>query len=96
LFEEEADGAIVIADVISLERSLYMALQILEAKIPTIMALNFVEDAKNRGIEIDCEKLEKILHVPVIPINPLTKKGIDKIVDAVLKIKKNTKENFHC
>ncbi len=88
LFEEEADGAIVIADAISLERSLYMALQILEAKIPTIMALNFVEDAKKRGIEIDCEKLEKILHIPVIPINPLTKKGIDRIVDAVLKIKK--------
>ncbi|GAI45330.1 unnamed protein product, partial [marine sediment metagenome] len=43
LFEEKADGAIIIADATSLERSLYMVLQILEAQIPTIVALNFIE-----------------------------------------------------
>ncbi len=59
MFEEAADGVIVIADTISLERSLYMALQILEAKIPTILALNFVEDAEKKGIKIDYEKLEE-------------------------------------
>ena len=94
LFEEEADGAIIIADAISLERSLYMTLQILEAHVPTVLALNFVEDTKKRGIEIDYEKLEKILHIPVIPMNPLTKKGIDKLVDTVLKIKKISKRIF--
>jgi len=94
LFEEEIDGAIIIADAISLERSLYMVLQILEAELPVIIALNFVEDAKKRGIEIDCAKLEKILDVSVIPINPLRKKGIDKLVDAVLKIKKISKSTF--
>ena len=94
LFEEDKDGAIIIADATSLERSLYMVLQILEAQVPTVLALNFVEDAKKRGIEIDYEKLEKILHVPVIPINPLTKKGMDKLVDVVLKIKEISKRPF--
>jgi ferrous iron transport protein B len=94
LFEEDEDGAITIADATSLERSFYMVLQILEAQVPTVLALNFVEDAKKRGIEIDYEKLEKILHVPVISINPLTKKGIAKLVDAVLKIKKIPKKTF--
>jgi len=94
LFEEDEDGVITIADATSLERSFYMVLQILEAQVPTVLALNFVEDAKKRGIEIDYEKLEKILHVPVISINPLTKKGIDKLVDAVLKIKKIPKKTF--
>jgi len=93
LFEEN-DGAIVIADAISLERSLYMALQILEAKIPTILALNFVEDAEKKGIRIDYEKLKGVLHIPVIPINPLTKKGIDKLVDTVTKIKSVSKTSF--
>ena len=95
LFEQKIDGAIVIADAISLERSLYMMLQILEARVPTVLALNFIEDAKQKGIVIDCEKLEKFLCVPVIPINPLTKKGIDKLVNAVLKIKKTPKRTFN-
>ncbi|MCD6371744.1 MAG: ferrous iron transport protein B [Candidatus Aenigmarchaeota archaeon] len=94
LFEEDKDGVIAVVDATSLERSLYMVLQVLEAYIPTILALNFVEDAKKRGIEIDCEKLEKILRIPVIPINPLTKKGIDKLVDTVLKIKEIPKKTF--
>ena len=94
LFEEEADGAIIIADAISLERSLYMVLQILEAYVPTVLALNFVEDAKKRGIKINCEKLEKLLGVPVVFINPLTKTGIDKLVDVILKIKKATRRGF--
>jgi ferrous iron transport protein B len=94
LFEEEVDGVIVIADATSLERSLYMALQILEARIPTILALNFIEDAGNKGIKIDYEKLKKLLNVPVVPINPLTKKGMNKLVDAILNIREAAKRRF--
>jgi len=94
LFEEDKDATITIADTTSLERSFYMVLQILEAQVPTVLALNFVEDAKKRGIEIDYEKLGRILGVPVISLNPLTKKGIDKLLDAVLKIKKIPKRTF--
>jgi len=94
LFEEEVDGVIVIADATSLERSFYMALQILEAQIPTILALNFIEDARNRGITIDYEKIEKLLNVPVVPINPLTKRGINQLADAILKIKEAAKRSF--
>jgi ferrous iron transport protein B len=94
LFEEEADGAIVIADATSLERSLYMALQILEARIPTVLALNFVEDAEKKGIKINYEKFKAILHIPVVPINPLTKKGISRLLDSVAQIKKTPKRPF--
>jgi len=94
LFEEEADGVIVIADATSLERSLYMALQILEAQIPTVLALNFVEDAGKKGIRVDCEKLMGILHIPVVPINPLTKRGIGRLVDSVAEIRKRPRRPF--
>lgn len=94
LFEEEVDGVIVIADATSLERSLYMMLQILEAQIPIVLVLNFIEDARKRGIKIDCEKLEKYLNIPVVPINPLTKRGISKLVDAILKIREAAKQSF--
>ncbi|GAH27781.1 unnamed protein product [marine sediment metagenome] len=91
LFEEKVDGVIIIADATSLERSLYMVLQILEAEIPSIIALNFVEDAEKRGIKIDCGKLEKLFYTSVVPINPLTKKGIDNLIDSLLRIKEEVK-----
>ena len=94
LFEEEADGVIVVTDATSLERSLYMVLQILEAGIPVIIALNFIEEAEKKGIKIDCERLGKLLNVPVVPINPLTGKGIDELLDSVLKIKEEPAKGF--
>lgn len=85
LFEEEVDRAIVIADASSLERSLYLVLQILEAEIPVVIALNFVEEAQKKGIKIDSKNLEKTLNIPVIPINPLTRKGISDLIDSLLR-----------
>ena len=94
LFEEKVDRVIVIADATSLERSLYMALQILEAQIPSILVLNFIEEAKRKGIKIDCEKLENFLNIPVVSINPLTKKGINELIDITLRIKEAVKHGF--
>ncbi len=85
LFEEKIDKVIVIVDSTSLDRSLYVALQILEAGIPIIIALNFVEDAQKKGIKIDHEKLQRILDVPVIPVNPLTNEGINQLLNTIVK-----------
>jgi len=87
LFEEKIDGAIIVADSSSLERSLYLAFQVLEAEIPTVLALNFVESAKKKGITINSKNLGKILGIPVIPINPLTKYQINELINIVLEIK---------
>jgi len=94
LFEEQVDGVIIIADATSLERNIYIVLQVLEAKIPVVLALNFIEDAEKKGIEIDCSKLREILNIPVIAINPLTKRGIKELLNIVLKIKKTEKRSF--
>ena len=94
IFEEKADVAIVLADATALERSLYVALQILEAKIPTVLALNFLEDGKKKGIIIDYKKLKDILHVPVVPINPITGKGLNQLIDAVLTLKNAPNSSF--
>ncbi len=91
LLEENVDGAIIVADATALGRSLYIALQVLEAGIPAIIALNFIEEAEKKGITIDYEKLEKILNVSVIPINPLTRRGITELVNLLPKIKERRK-----
>lgn len=94
LLDKKISGAIVVIDAVSLERSLYMVLQILETGVPIILALNFVEEGEKKGIKIDCDKLAKILGVPVVSFNPLTKRGVSKIVTEVLKIKKVPKRIF--
>lgn len=91
LFGEGVDGVIIVADSVSLDRSLYMALQILDAEIPAIIALNFVEEAERKGIKIDSEALGQLLSIPVIPINPLKKWGIKELAASALKIKQGTK-----
>jgi len=69
-------------------------LQVLEANIPVVLALNFIEDAEKKGIEIDCRKLREILNIPVIAINPLTKRGIKELLDIVLNIKSAKRRSF--
>jgi len=96
LFEGVTDGAIMVVDSTSLERSLYIVLQILEAQIPVIIALNFVEEAEKKGIKIDYKKLEKLLNVPVIPINPLKNKGINELIDVILRVKATKGDIFSC
>ena len=94
LLEEKIDRAVVIADSTSFDRSLYLAFQILEARIPVIIALNFVEDAQKKGIIIDSEKLEELISVPVVPINPLNKKGINQLLDTILNYESRSDNNF--
>jgi len=94
LFEEKIDGAIVIVDATALERSFYMLLQIMEAGIPVIIALNFIEDAEKKGITVDTKKLEKIFHVPIVSINPLTSRGMYLLLNTVTSTKNMHKHFF--
>ena len=94
LFEKKIDGVVVICDATSLERSFYMVLQVLEAEVPAIIALNFTEEAGSKGINIDFKRLEKIFAVPVIPINPLTKRGISKLLNEVVRVKNKKSQSF--
>jgi len=65
------DFAIQIVDSTSLERSLIMTLQLAELGVPIILALNFWEEAEERGIFINVPLLERLLGVPVVRINPV-------------------------
>ena len=71
-----------------LERNLYLTLQLLELKIPFVVALNFYEEAKEKGISIDKNKLKKMLGVPVIIINALSGKGIYTSLQKAVKLRK--------
>ncbi len=76
----DADIVINVIDATNLERNLYLTLELLEKKKPTVIALNLWDETKHLGIDIDVEKLEKMLGVPVVPTVALTGEGIKELV----------------
>ncbi|MCD6164695.1 MAG: ferrous iron transport protein B [Candidatus Odinarchaeota archaeon] len=86
ILEEKPAVVINIVDAANLERNLYLTLQLLELQIPIVVALNMVDEARKRGIEIDHKKLSELLGVPVIPTIATRGEGIREVVDAALKV----------
>ncbi|MHC1745099.1 MAG: ferrous iron transport protein B [Syntrophobacteraceae bacterium] len=75
-----------IVDASNLERNLYLTVQLFELGIPVIIALNMVDVAEGRGIEINADELSKRLQVPVVPTIARSGKGMDDLLGAVLQI----------
>lgn len=80
LVKEKPDAVIDIVDGTSIERNLYLTLQILETGVPTVIALNMMDEVEARGDEIRAEKLSRILGVPVVPITARSGKGIGELL----------------
>jgi len=85
MLNERKDGDIVInvVEATNLERSLNLTLQLLKRKVPVIVALNFWDETKHRGISIDEKKLEEILGVPCIPTCAVTGEGVNRLVERI-------------
>ncbi len=77
---ESGNVVINVVNATNLERNLYLTLQLLERNIPLIIALNMWDDTRHQGINIDLEKLRKILGVPIIPTAAITGEGIKALV----------------
>ncbi|MEM3382721.1 MAG: ferrous iron transport protein B [Nitrososphaerales archaeon] len=83
---ERPDLVINVVDASVLERNLFLTLQLMELEIPMIIALNQMDIAKKKGINIDVEKLEKLLGVPVIPTIAIKGVGIFKLLEKAIEI----------
>ncbi len=86
LVMEKPEVVIDIVDASNLERNLYLTVQLLEMGIPTCIALNMMDVAKSRGLEIDVEKLSALLSVPVAPIIARTGQGKRELMDKAARV----------
>ena len=80
---QKGDLVINVIDATNLERNLYLTLQLLEREVPLIIALNVWDETRHRGIQIDVEKLQKILGVPIIPTVAVSGEGIKEFVSRI-------------
>jgi ferrous iron transport protein B len=74
---------ILVADASNLKRNLLFVSQIMDLKVPVVVALTMLDIAKRKDIVVDVSELERELGIPVIPVNPRKNKGIAQLKKAV-------------
>ncbi|MEM3550985.1 MAG: ferrous iron transport protein B [Candidatus Bathyarchaeia archaeon] len=83
---ERPDVVVNVVDASVLERNLFFTLQLMELETPMVVALNQMDIAKKKGIDINVEKLEKLLGVPVVPTIGIKGVGISQLLDKVIEV----------
>lgn len=83
LREGRADVVLHVVDAKNLERMLALTLQFLEAGLPLALALNVMDEAEERGIEIDAARLGRELGIPVVPLVSTTGRGMPELWAAI-------------
>lgn len=92
LVNQKPEVVINIVDASNLDRNLYLAVQFLEMGIPVCIALNMMDVAKKRGIEINSQKLSALLGVPVVPTIARTGQGKKELMASAASIVKENKD----
>ena len=85
LLNGKPDVIINIVDSTSIERSLYLTLQLLELETPMILALNMIDQVRDNGDTVDLEKLKEALTIPIVPISAVKNEGIHDLIHAAIR-----------
>ncbi len=83
---DRPDVIIVIADASNLKRNLLFCSQIMDLKIPVVIALTMMDIAQQKGITIDTVAVELMMGVAVVPINPRRNKGLGLLKTAIIEL----------
>ena len=89
VLNEHPLGIINIVDATNIERNLYLTLQCLEMGIPTVIALNMMDELVGNGGSVDINRMELMLGVPVVPISAVTGEGVEEVVRHAIHIAKH-------
>ena len=89
VLSREAALIVNIVDASNIERNLYLTAQLLEMQAKVLVALNMMDMAALRGLDIDVEELSRRLGCPVVPMSASQGKGIDDLRSAVASFADN-------
>ena len=84
ILKSRPDAIINIVDATNIERNLYLTLQLLTLQVPTVIALNMMDELVGNGGSVDVQKMSEALGVPVVPISAAKNQGITELVDTLL------------
>lgn len=86
ILKQKPDAILNIVDATNIERNLYLTLQLLEMRLPMVIALNMMDEVENNGGTIDVKKLSEEIGVPVVPISAAKKQGLDDLTKTMSEV----------
>ncbi len=89
VLNERPDGIINIVDATNIERNLYLTLQLLELRLPVVIALNMMDEVTGNGGSVDVQRMSRTLGVPVVPISAVKNEGISELTRQFVQVAKN-------
>ena len=84
ILQNKPDGIINIVDATNIERNLYLTLQLLELRIPMVLALNMMDEVRANGGTIDVRLMSEALGIPVVPISAAKGEGVSELVNQMV------------
>lgn len=82
----QPDATIVVTDATALERNLNLAMQVMEITEKVVVAVNLMDEARRKGLEVDTRSLSRDLGIPAIPITARTGEGIANLLSTVAEL----------
>ncbi len=89
ILDGHADGIINIIDATNIERNLYLTLQLIEMRIPMVLALNMMDEVRANGGTVDVQKMSEKLGIPVIPISASKGEGVSELIRLIRHVTKH-------
>ena len=86
ILNQKPDCIINIVDATNLERNLYLTLQLLTLQVPTVLALNMMDELTGNGGAVDTQLLAQLIGVPVVPICAANGEGVEELVQTAVRI----------
>ncbi len=85
ILKSKPDAIINIVDATNIERNLYLTLQLLALQVPTVIALNMMDELRGNGGSVNVQKMAQAIGVPVVPISAVKNQGVSELVDTLLE-----------
>ena len=91
LMKDKPDVVIDVVDATNLQRNLYLTVQLMEIGVPTVVALNMIDEVKRQGKRIDVPLLSKRIGLPVVAISAASGQGCEELIECAME--RTRKEN---
>lgn len=89
ILNEKPAGIINIVDATNIERNLYLTLQLIELRVPMVLALNMMDEVHANGGTIDIICMSAALGIPIVPISALKGYGVSELIDRAVEVAKS-------
>ncbi len=92
---ENPEAVVIVADATCLERNLNLVLQILETRVPAVVCVNLIDEARKKGIEVDLDELSLHLGVPVVATCARRRQGLNRLMEQTERVAVKEQRMFY-